>query len=118
VRPPVLRIDGTIIPQETAGVFQGDMESVLEQVATEEHRAAFLKDRNSIAPTVSPPGTIPRQRAPAAGTMSFAFRLVPFASPPSISWAAKICKDLVMKPGPGSGNRPTARQVHHDGRDD
>ncbi|MFU8796196.1 MAG: type IV pili twitching motility protein PilT, partial [Dehalococcoidia bacterium] len=40
--PPVLRIDGELVPQDDLPILSaGDVEAVLEQVATQEQREAF-----------------------------------------------------------------------------
>ncbi len=98
--PPVLRIDGVLTPQEDLPPMTAkDVELALEQVSTQEQRSVFDREWElDCAYTV--PGlarfrvNVLQQR----GTMSLAFRLVPFQIP-SIDELAlpQICKELILK---------------------
>jgi twitching motility protein PilT len=122
---PVLRIDGVLTPQEDLTPLAAkDIESVFEQVTTEEQRATFRKEWE-LDFAYSVPG-LARFRVNALqqrGTMSLAFRLVPFNTP-SIDELElpQICKQLILKPrglilvtGPaGSGKSTTlAAMINH-----
>jgi twitching motility protein PilT len=115
---PVLRIDGVLIPQEDLPPLTAeDVESVFEQVTTQEQKVAFLRELE-LDFAYSVPGlarfrvNVLQQR----GTISLAFRLVPFTIP-SIDELGlpPICKQLILKPrglilvsGPtGSGKSTT-----------
>jgi twitching motility protein PilT len=99
--PPVLRIDGILIPQEDFPPLTAkDIEFVFEQVTTQEQRAAFSKERE-LDFAYSVPG-LARFRVNALrqrGTVSLAFRFVPFEVP-SIDELGlpQICKKLILKP--------------------
>ena len=123
--PPVLRIDGVLIPQEDLPrVTAKDTELAFEQVSTQEQRVTFLREQE-LDFAYSVPGlarlrvNVLQQR----GTMSLAFRLVPFRIP-SIDELGlpQICKELILKPrglilvtGPtGSGKSTTlAAMLNH-----
>jgi twitching motility protein PilT len=117
-RPPVLRIDNELVPQEEWPPFEAkDIEAIFEEITTEEQREAFvIKQELDFAYSV--PGLVRfrvnalRQR----GTLSLAFRRVPYGVP-SIDELGlpKVCKELILKPrglilvtGPaGSGKSTT-----------
>lgn len=116
--PPVLRIDGALMPQEDwPPMTVEDMGLALRQVATEEQRAVFEREWElDFAYTV--PGlarfrvNVLRQRS----VMSLAFRFVPFYIPSIDEWGLpQILKDLILRPrglvlvtGPsGSGKSTT-----------
>ena len=130
--PPVLRINGALVPQvDLPPMTAKDIEYAFEQVTTQEHRVAFLRDRE-LDFAYSIPGlarfrvNIMQQR----GTFSLAFRIVPFKIPTIDELGLpKICKELILKPrglilvtGPtGSGKSTTlAAMINHlnetDGR--
>jgi twitching motility protein PilT len=116
--PPVLRIDGSLVPQEDLPPLTAkDIELILEQVATKEQRAYFKKEWElDFAYTV--PG-LARFRVNALrqrGVTSLAFRFVPFYIPSIDEWGLpQILKELILKPrglilvtGPsGSGKSTT-----------
>ena len=123
--PPVLRIDGVLIPQEDLPPLTAkDIEKTLEQVATQEQRDAFGKEWE-LDFAYSVPGlarfrvNVLQQR----GTMSLAFRLVPFGVPTIDELGLpQILKELTLKPrglilvtGPsGSGKSTTlAAMLNH-----
>jgi len=123
--PPVLRIDGELVPQEDLlPLTAKDIESAFEQVTTQEQRDTFLREKD-LDFAYSVPGlarfrvSVLRQR----GTISLAFRLVPFEVL-SIDELGipQICKKLILKPiglilvtGPtGSGKSTTlAAMINH-----
>ena len=122
---PVVRIDGVLVAQEDLSPLTAeDIESALEQIATEEQRATFCSE-HELDFAYSVPGlarfrvNVLQQR----GTISLAFRLVPF-SIPSIDELGlpSICKELVLKPrglilvtgAAGSGKSTTlAAMINH-----
>lgn len=123
--PPVLRIDGELVPQDDLPILSaGDVEAVLEQVATQEQREAFDSEWElDLAYAV--PG-LARFRVNALrqrGVLSLAFRFVPFyISSIDELGLPQILKDLVLKPrglilvtGPsGSGKSTTlAAMLRH-----
>ncbi|MBN2187128.1 MAG: PilT/PilU family type 4a pilus ATPase [Dehalococcoidia bacterium] len=99
--PPVLRIDGALITEEGfLSLTAEDIESVFEQVATQEQRDTFLRERD-LDFAYSVPG-LARFRVNALrqrGTISLAFHVVPFHVP-SIDGLGlpQICKELILKP--------------------
>jgi len=123
--PPVFRIDGALIPQEDWPLLTAkDIEVIFEQITTQEQRTVFSREWE-LDFAYSIPG-LARFRVNALqqrGTMSLAFRLVPFKAP-SIDELGlpQICKELVLKPrglilvtGPaGSGKSTTlAAMLNH-----
>ncbi len=123
--PPVLRIDGELVPQDDLpAVDAGDIEAAFEQVATQEQRAVFASEWElDLAYTM--PG-LARFRVNALrqrGVTSLAFRFVPFYIPSIDEWGLPpILKELVLKPrglilvtGPsGSGKSTTlAAMLRH-----
>jgi len=123
--PPVLRIDGELVPQyDLPALSARDVETVLEQVATREQREVFDREWElDLAYAV--PG-LARFRVNALrqrGVLSLAFRFVPFYIP-SIDELGlpQILKDLALRPrglilvtGPsGSGKSTTlAAMLRH-----
>ncbi len=98
--PPVLRIDGVLMPQEDSlPLAAKDIEFAFEKISTQEQRAAFSKEWE-LDFAYSVPGlarfrvSVLQQR----GTMSLAFRLVP-SNVPSVDELGlpQICKQLVLK---------------------
>ncbi len=123
--PPVLRIDGVLVPQEDLSPLAAkDIEMVFEHVTTPEQRSVFLREKE-LDFAYSVPGlarfrvSVMRQR----GTISLAFRLVPFdISSIDDLGLPQILKELIVKPrglilvtGPaGSGKSTTmAAMIHH-----
>jgi twitching motility protein PilT len=116
--PPVLRIDGVLVPQEDLPPMTAkDVELALKQVATEEQRSVFDREWElDCAYTV--PG-LARFRVNALrqrGVISLAFRFVPFYIPSIDEWGLpQIFKELILRPrglilvtGPsGSGKSTT-----------
>jgi twitching motility protein PilT len=98
--PPVLRIDGELIPQEDQSPLNPeDIEAVFMQISTPEQRAIF-KETRELDFAYSIPG-LARFRVNALrqrGSLSLAFRIVPF-KPPSIDELGlpPICKELILK---------------------
>ena len=123
--PPVLRIEGVLIPQEDLPPLEPkDVEFIFEQVTTDEQRAAFLRE-HELDFAYSVPG-LARFRVNALiqrGSMSLAFRTVP-RDVPSIDELElpQICKELILKPSglvlvtgaAGSGKSTTlAAMINH-----
>lgn len=116
--PPVLRINGALVPQEKQGALSAaDMQAILEQVTSPEQRSVFDKEREldfaySIPSVARFRVNVLQQR----GTLSLAFRLVPFKIPSMEELGLPaICKKLITMPrglilvtGPtGSGKSTT-----------
>jgi len=123
--PPVLRINGELVPQEDLpAITPRDVELALEQAASEEQRAAF--DRDWELDFAYPVPGLARFRVNALrqrGVISLAFRFIPFYIP-SIDELGlpQILKDLILRPrgiilitGPsGSGKSTTlAAMLRH-----
>jgi twitching motility protein PilT len=123
--PPVLRIDGELVPQaDLAPVTAKDLEKVFEDIADLELREVFLKQKD-LDFAYSLPGiarfrvSVMRQR----GTISLCFRMVPFrVFTIDELGLPQICKELILKPrglilvtGPtGSGKSTTmAAMINH-----
>lgn len=99
--PPVLRIEGELIPQENLPpVTPKDAASIFEQIATEEQRDVFRKELGlDFAYSVPGLGRFRVNALQQRGSMSLAFRFVPFRIP-SIDELGlpQICKELILKP--------------------
>jgi len=99
--PPVLRIDGELMPQENLPPLTAEnIELALEQVSTEQQRAVFDSEWE-LDFAYGVPGlarfrvNVLRQR----GVISLAFRLVPFYIPSIDEWGLpQIFKELILKP--------------------
>lgn len=123
--PPVLRIDGELVPQDDLPPLDArDIETALEQLATQEQRAVFASEWE-LDFAYAMPG-LARFRVNALrqrGVTSLAFRFVPFYIPSIDEWGLPpILKELVLKPrglilvtGPsGSGKSTTlAAMLRH-----
>ena len=123
--PPVLRIDGELVPQDDLPPLDArDVETALEQVATQEQRAVFASEWE-LDLAYAMPG-LARFRVNALrqrGVTSLAFRFVPFYIPSIDEWELPaILKELALKPrglilvtGPsGSGKSTTlAAMLRH-----
>lgn len=123
--PPVLRIDGVLISQEDLPPMDSkDIEMAFERIATPTQRSIFLKEKE-LDFAYSVPGlarfriNVMRQR----GTISIAFRMVPFdiLSIDDLELPQPL-KDLMLKPqglilitGPAGGGKSTttAAMVHY-----
>jgi len=123
--PPVLRIDGQLIPQEDLPLLTPqDVKAAFDYITTPEQRGTFSRELE-LDFAYSIPG-LARFRVSTLqqrGTISLAFRLVPIEIL-SISdlGLPQICKDLILKPrglilvtGPtGSGKSTTmAAMINH-----
>jgi len=99
--PPVLRIDGVLVPQDDLPpLTASDIESAFKQVVTEDQRIAFARERYlDLAYSVHGLARFRLNILQQRGTLSFAFRFIPFKIP-SIDELElpQICKELVMKP--------------------
>ena len=116
--PPMLRVDGDLVALEGAsGLSPSDVEEAVRQTTTENQRAVFRKELEldfaySVPHLARFRVNVMQQR----GTMSVAFRRIPFAIPTIDEFGLpEICKELIMKPrglvlvtGPtGSGKSTT-----------
>jgi twitching motility protein PilT len=123
--PPVIRIDGELeVLQDLPPVASKDVEMAFDRIATPEQRSRLLKELD-LDFAYSVPGlarfrvSVMRQR----GTLSIAFRVVPFKVPTMGELGMPdICQSLVLEPrgiilitGPtGSGKSTTmAAMVNH-----
>ena len=123
--PPVLRIDGALILQGDMPPLQSkDIELIFEQITNEEQKATFHRE-NELDFAYGVRGlarfrvSVLRQR----GTLSIAFRQVPFEIPTIEKLGLPgVCKELILRPrglilvtGPtGSGKSTTlAAMVDH-----
>ncbi|MDD5122753.1 MAG: type IV pilus twitching motility protein PilT [Dehalococcoidales bacterium] len=116
--PPVFRVDGALIVQEDfPKLGMAEMESVFEYVTTPEQREEFYKERElDFAYSVSGLARFRVNAMQQRGTISMAFRVVPFKilTIDELS-LPQICKQLIHKPrgmilvtGPtGSGKSTT-----------
>ena len=116
--PPMLRVDGELFAAEGMDkLMPPDIEAILEQITSEEQRERFRNDLE-LDFAYSVPGlarfrvNVMQQR----GTMSIAFRRIPFTIPTIEEFnLPDVCKSLIMKPrglvlvtGPtGSGKSTT-----------
>ncbi len=123
--PPVLRIDGALVPQEDLPtVTTEDIEMIFQYITTPEQRNTFLSELE-LDFAYSVPGlarfrvSVMKQR----NTLSIAFRVVPFkVFTIDELGLPQICKELILKPrglilvtGPtGSGKSTTmAAMIDH-----
>ncbi len=116
--PPMLRVDGELLAAEGIdNLTPPDIETILEQITTEEQRERFRSELE-LDFAYSVPGlarfrvNVMQQR----GTMSIAFRRIPFTIPTIEEFGLPdVCTSLIMKPrglvlvtGPtGSGKSTT-----------
>lgn len=123
--PPVLRIDGELVIQkDLPPVTAEDAERVFEQITTPEQKKIFAAEKEldfaySVSELARFRVSVMRQR----GTISLAFRMVPFDILTIDQLGLpQICKELILKPrglilvtGPtGSGKSTTmAAMIHH-----
>jgi twitching motility protein PilT len=123
--PPVLRVDGSLIPQsDIPPLAPTDIKQIFDEITTQEHRLQFLKKREldfaySIPSLARFRVNVLQQR----GTMGIAFRLVPYNVPTIEEFGLpSILKEIVLKPrglilvtGPtGSGKSTTlAAMINH-----
>lgn len=98
---PILRIEGKlVVQQDLAAVTPDDVLSMFKQITSEDQRKTFQRDLE-LDFAYSIPG-LARFRVSALqqrGSISLAFRLVPFKSP-SIDELGlpQVCKELIRKP--------------------
>lgn len=123
--PPVLRIDGVLVPQEDLSPLNAkDIELIFQDITTPEQRSAFLKNLElDLAYSVSGLARFRVSVLQQRGTMSIAFRQVSFTIPTIDELGLpQLCKELVLKPrglilvtGPtGSGKTTTlAAMIDH-----
>jgi len=116
--PPVLRIDGVLVPQEDLpSLAEKDVEMAFERIANPGQRSIFLREREldfaySVSGLARFRVSVMRQR----GTMSIAFRMVPFdvlsiddlELPQILKKLVVKKKGLILVTGPaGSGKSTT-----------
>ncbi|OGO41444.1 MAG: hypothetical protein A2137_00480 [Chloroflexi bacterium RBG_16_58_8] len=117
-RPPLLRINGSLLPQDDLPVLSAeDIDQALSQVTTDEDRAKFQRDLElDFGRTISGVGRIRFNAARQRGTTSLVLRLLPNKIPtPETLGLPKVCKELILRPrglvvisGPtGSGKSTT-----------
>jgi twitching motility protein PilT len=99
--PPVLRIDGELMPKEDLPPLTAeDIEVALEQVSTQEQRVVFDRELE-LDFAYGVPG-LARFRVNALrqrGAISLAFRFVPFYIPSIDEWGLpQIFKELILRP--------------------
>lgn len=123
--PPVLRIDGNLVPlTDLPPVTPEYVENVFNQITAPEQKEKFYQDKEldfayGVPKLARFRVSVIQQR----GTISIAFRMIPFDIPTIDELGLpQICKDLVLKPrglilvtGPtGSGKSTTlAAMIHH-----
>lgn len=123
--PPVLRIDGALVPQDDLPpVTTEDVEMIFEYITTPEQRNTFLSELEldfaySVPKLARFRVSVMKQRS----TISIAFRMVPFkVFTIDELGLPNICKELILKPrglilvtGPtGSGKSTTmAAMINH-----
>lgn len=123
--PPVLRIDGVLIPQDDLPpITPEDIKLALQQISTQEQRSVFDIERElDFAYSISGLARFRINVMQQRGTISLAFRFVPFKVPTIDELGLpEILKDLILKPrglilitGPnGSGKSTTlAAMLNH-----
>jgi twitching motility protein PilT len=123
--PPVFRINGALIIQDDLPKFTAeDIETVFEQVTTEQQRAVFNSERElDFAYSVAGLARFRVNALQQRGSLSLAFRLVPFEVPSVDELGLpQICKELILKPrglvlitgSAGSGKSTTlAAMINH-----
>jgi twitching motility protein PilT len=100
-RPPVLRINGTLVPQNDLALFsQEDIETILKEITTEEQRLSFLKGMAlDFAYAVDGLARFRVSALSQRGTLSLAFRIVPEVLPAIDNMGLpQICKNIITKP--------------------
>ncbi len=99
--PPVFRIFGNLLPQNTTPpLTPGDLEAVFYDVTTESQRLAFFKDLSlDFAYSISGVARFRVSAIRQRGSLSMAFRVVPYDIP-SIEdlGLPRACKELILKP--------------------
>jgi twitching motility protein PilT len=123
--PPVFRIDGNLVPQtDLPPVTPEYAENVFKQITTPEQREKFYQDKElDFAYGVSKLARFRVNVLQQRGTLSIAFRMIPFEVPTIDELGLpQVCKELVLKArglilvtGPtGSGKSTTlAAMIHH-----
>jgi len=123
--PPVLRIDGLLIPQEDIPPLNpDDVDALLSQTVTKDQRNIFINEHElDTAYSVAGLGRFRINALKQRGSTSLAFRLVPYDIPTIDELGLpQVCKQLIIKPrglilvtGPsGSGKSTTlAAMINH-----
>jgi twitching motility protein PilT len=123
--PPILRIEGDLITQEGLPPMRpDDVEGVFKQITSQEQRDIFRRELElDFAYSVHGLARFRVNALQQRGSMSLAFRLVPFTAP-SIDELGlpQVCKELILKPrglilitgAAGSGKSTTlAAMINH-----
>jgi twitching motility protein PilT len=99
--PPVLRIDGVLVPQEDLPLLTAkDIDSAFEQVSTQEQSETFSKELElDFAYSVPRLARFRVNAMKQRGSLGLAFRCIPF-DVPSIDELGLpgTCKELILKP--------------------
>ena len=123
--PPVLRIDGLLIPQEDIPPLNpDDVDAFLDQTISKDQRNIFINEHElDSAYSVAGLGRFRINALKQRGSTSLAFRLVPYDMPTIDELGLpQVCKQLILKPrglilvtGPsGSGKSTTlAAMIGH-----
>ena len=123
--PPLLRINGLLIPQEDIPPLNpDDVDALLSQTVTKDQRNTFINEHElDSAYSVAGLGRFRINALKQRGSTSLAFRLVPYDIPTIDELGLpQVCKQLVLKPrglilvtGPsGSGKSTTlAAMINH-----
>ena len=123
--PPLLRINGLLIPQEDIlPLNPDDVDALLSQTVTKDQRNIFINEHElDSAYSVAGLGRFRINALKQRGSTSLAFRLVPYDIPTIDELGLpQVCKQLVLKPrglilvtGPsGSGKSTTlAAMINH-----
>jgi len=99
--PPILRIEGKLVVQkDLPPVAPRDIEDIFRKITTEEQRAAFDRELElDFAYSLSGLARFRVNAMRQRGSMSLAFRLVPFKVPTIDELGLpQVCKKLVVKP--------------------
>ncbi len=99
--PPVLRIDGELMPQDDLPQLTAeDTEAMFEQVTTKEQRNTFIRDLElDFAHGIPGVGRFRVNVLQQRGTMSLAFRFIPFGIPSIDEMELpQVLKTLIRRP--------------------
>lgn len=123
--PPILRIDGVMVPQEDLPILNpDDVDVFLNQTITKDQRNTFIREHElDSAYSIAGLGRFRINALKQRGSTSLAFRLVPFDAPTIDELKIpQVCKNLIQKQrglilvtGPsGSGKSTTlAAMINH-----
>ena len=123
--PPVIRVDGHLVPLDSyPPASQEYVESIFEHITTPEQRNTFIKEKDiDLVYSISKVARFRVSALQQRGTISLAFRVVPFNAPSVDDLGLpQVCKQFILKPrglilitGPtGSGKSTTmAAMIRH-----